>query len=95
MLLTSHGQVLFYVATHSDARIPQIASAVGVSQRRVGSILRDLCNDGMLRIIKVGRRNTYEVNPEARFRHPSMAHMRLADVLDRFAPHVVDRGASV
>lgn len=95
MLLTSHGQVLFYVAAHPDARIPQIASAVGVSQRRVGSILRDLRNDGMLRIIKVGRRNTYEVNPEARFRHPSMAHMRLSDVLDRFTPRGVNPGMSV
>jgi len=85
-LLSSHGQVLFYVAAYPDATVPAISTALGLSQRRVGTILRSLKNDGMIRISRVGRRNSYEVNGAARFRHPSLAHVRLDEILRTLAP---------
>jgi hypothetical protein len=86
MLLTSHGQVLFHVAAYPDATIPQIARTLGLSERRVGVILRDLKEDGMLRVTRIGRRNRYDVNAQARFRHPSLAHVQLSELLSTFVP---------
>src|SRR5438093_13783790 len=86
-LLTSHGQVLFFVAAYPDATIPSIGTALGLSERRVGTILRDLRDDGMVNVSRVGRRNSYLVNGAAQFRHPSLAHVRLRDIL----PQVVAR----
>ncbi|MBI3910859.1 MAG: winged helix-turn-helix transcriptional regulator [Armatimonadetes bacterium] len=86
-LLTTHGQALFYVAAHPDASIPTIAAALGLSERRIGSVLRDLRGEGMVRVTRVGRRNVYEVNGAVRFRHPILAHVRLGEILDTFAPH--------
>src|ERR1043166_7590499 len=83
-LLSSHGQVLFYLAKYPDATIAQITDAMELSSRRVGVILRDLQDAGMLQIIRVGRRNTYQVNSEATFRHPRFADVRVADILGYF-----------
>jgi predicted transcriptional regulator len=83
-LLTSHGQVLFYVAAHPDATIPRISDALGLSERRVGIILQELRNDNMIEATRVGRRNRYTVNLEATFRHPAMAYVRLGEVIDAF-----------
>ena len=85
-LLTSHGQVLFYVAAYPDATIPTIGAALGLSERRVGAILRELRDDGMVRVRRVGRRNSYEVDGAARFRHPSLAHVELQDILQKLVP---------
>src|SRR5436853_439030 len=83
-LLSSHGQVLFYLAKHADATIAQITDAVELSERRVSIILRDLQRTGMLRITRIGRRNTYQVNGDATFRHPSLSEVQLADILSYF-----------
>ncbi len=64
-LLTSHGHVLFYLA----------------AERRVVAVLHDLEAAGMVRATKMGNRKHYEVNPDAKFRHPTLSHVALRDVL--------------
>jgi hypothetical protein len=86
-LLTTHGQVLFYVAAYPDASTTQIARALGLSDRRITTVLRNLRTEKMIRATRVGRRNLYEVNGAARFRHPTLAHVRLDDILKAFVPH--------
>ncbi|HZR99848.1 MAG TPA: helix-turn-helix domain-containing protein [Chloroflexota bacterium] len=80
-LLTSHGHVLFYLAAEPDATIRQITDAIGLSERRVVAVLHDLEAAGMVRSTKVGNRKHYEVNPDAKFRHPTLSHVALRDVL--------------
>ncbi|MCC7368722.1 MAG: helix-turn-helix transcriptional regulator [Chloroflexi bacterium] len=80
-LLTSHGHVLFFVAAEPDATVRKITDAIGISERRVSSILHDLEEAGMIRSTRVGTRKHYEVNPDAHFRHPTLSHVMLRDVL--------------
>jgi DNA-binding transcriptional regulator GbsR (MarR family) len=69
-LMASHGCVLFYLATHKDATIREVAGATDLTERRVSQIVRDLSDAEMLQVQRQGRRNTYEVNTEARFPEP-------------------------
>jgi hypothetical protein len=86
-LLTTHGQVLFFVAANPEATIPTIAKALDLSERRIGVVLRGLRKEGMIRSTRVGRRNVYEINGAARFRHKTLTHVRLDHILSAFVPH--------
>ncbi len=85
-LLTSHGHVLIYLAAEADATIREITEALGISERRVSTIIHDLEAAGMLFVTKIGRRKHYEVNQEATFRHPVLSHVKLREVLDKLKP---------
>ena len=60
--LTKHGRVLLSVARDPHMRLRDIALAVGLTERRVHTILADLVSSGYVAKIKDGRRNRYEVN---------------------------------
>jgi DNA-binding transcriptional ArsR family regulator len=85
-LLTSHGHVLFFLAAEPDATVRQITDAIGISERRVSSILHDLEEAGMITSTRVGTRKHYEVNADAHFRHPTLSHIPLRDVLGQLKP---------
>src|ERR671914_487113 len=85
-LLTSHGHVLFYLATEPGATGRQNTAALGLSQRRVIAVLHDLEDAGLLTYTRVGVRTHYEINREAHFRHPTLCHVRLGDVMDTIRP---------
>jgi DNA-binding MarR family transcriptional regulator len=61
-LVTSHAEVMVYVARHPDATINVISHQLGITERRVSGILRDLSGAGFVQVKRVGRRNHYEVN---------------------------------
>jgi DNA-binding MarR family transcriptional regulator len=82
--LTNHGHVLVYVHRNPDARVRDIATAVGITERAAQTILADLEVDGYLRKTKVGRRNTYAVNAAGQFRHPEEAGHPIGDLLTLF-----------
>src|SRR6476659_6728926 len=71
-LLTNHGQVLVAVAENPDARIREIADRVGITERATQTILNDLVGAGYVQRTRVGRRNTYTVDPEKPFPHPAL-----------------------
>ena len=76
-LMSSHGVVLFYIAAHPDTTMREMAALLGLTERRVAQIVRDLADADYLTINRTGRRNTYAVNPEASFRHPTLRHVTL------------------
>lgn len=80
-LLSSHGLVLFYLASRPNATVRETADGLGISERRVASIIRDLEVTRVVRASRDGRRKRYEVDPDARFRHPALSHVKLGDVL--------------
>ncbi|MDP9366438.1 MAG: winged helix-turn-helix transcriptional regulator [Chloroflexota bacterium] len=84
-VFSNHGTVLFYVATNPDATLRQISDAVGITERQVGRIVRNLAEAGMVRIERLGRRNLYAFNPEARLRHPTLAHVPLGPIIAAIA----------
>jgi hypothetical protein len=54
---------------------------LGLTERRIGQVVRDLVDADMLRTTKVGSRNQYAVNAAATFRHPSLSHITLGQFL--------------
>lgn len=79
--LSNHGHVLVCLARDPDARTRDVAQAVGITERAIQHIVRDLVEQGYLRKEKVGRRNRYEVVRHARFRHELEAHVTLGGFL--------------
>lgn len=84
-LLSNHGHVLVWVSRHRDARIRDIAQAVGITERATLKILRDLEDDGYLTRLPQGRRTSYVINDRRPFRHPAEADQRVGDLLAVFS----------
>lgn len=68
-LLTNHGHVLLAVAVVPDARVADIAAAVGITTRATLTILHDLAEAGFVRRTKIGRRTHPALPPP----HPGRA----------------------
>ena len=79
--LTNHGHVLMVVARDPEARIRDIADAVGITERATHAILQDLVEEGYISVLKEGRRNSYEVHPELPFRHPQLRDHAVGDMV--------------
>ncbi len=86
MFLSNHGHVLVALARDPGARMRDVADAVGITERAVQQIVRDLSEQGYLHKEKVGRRNRYAVVRGATFRHELEAGVTLGDFLDLVVP---------
>lgn len=80
--LTNHAQVLLVVGRNPNARMRDIAEAVGITERATQRIIGDLVDGGYVTRRRVGRRNEYEVNPEARLRHPLARDHEVGEILN-------------
>jgi len=68
--LTNHTHVLLGVWEDPEARVRDIATRVGITERAVQRILQELESDGYLVRERVGRRNRYRVRGDRPLRHP-------------------------
>jgi hypothetical protein len=68
--LTNHAHVLVCIAEEPNVRGRDIAAQVGITERAAQSIVSDLVAEGYVTRHREGRRNRYEVNPDAPLRHP-------------------------
>ena len=80
-LVTSHGLVLLYLAAYSDSTMRAVSEALGLTERRVVDIIKDLEKADLLKVTHQSRGNHYSLNPDARFRHPVISRMPFADFL--------------
>lgn len=79
--LTNHAHVLVYVARQPDARVREIADAVGITERTAQGILTDLVDAGYLHREKAGRRNRYEHVENLPLRHPIESDHMIGELL--------------
>jgi len=80
-LLTNHAHVLVCLSRDSTQRMRNIALLVGVTERAVQRIVKELTADGFIVVSKVGRNNHYSVNDRLPLRHPLEAHRTVRDLL--------------
>jgi DNA-binding IclR family transcriptional regulator len=92
--LTNHAHVLLCVAAEPDARLRDVADAVGITERAVQHIVADLAAAGVLERTREGRRNRYTLHPEAPLRHPVEAHRHVADLVALAPPALAAAGAA-
>lgn len=80
--LSNHGHVLVCLARDPDVRMRDVAAAVGITERAVQQIVRDLVDEAFVEKEKVGRRNRYRVVRLAHFRHDLEADVSIGDFVD-------------
>ena len=88
--LTNHAAVLLCIASDPDIRLRDVAAAVGITERAVQSIVRDLEDEGYLERSRVGRRNHYELHGELPMRHPVERDHHVFELIEALAPARLD-----
>jgi predicted transcriptional regulator len=78
---SNHGNVLIYIDEHPDARLREIAVAVGITERATHKIVSELAATGCLTRERIGRRSRYTVHGEVPLRHPALRKHTVADML--------------
>ncbi|MCN0181348.1 helix-turn-helix transcriptional regulator [Salinispora arenicola] len=84
MFLTNHAHVLLAIVREPTARLRDIATSVGITERAAQTIVADLEAAGYLHRERVGRRNAYTINAAGRFRHPAEADHHIGDLIHLF-----------
>ncbi len=84
--LTHHAQVLLVVAADHTARVADIATRVGISERATLAILADLEESGYLARERVGRRTHYRVAHHRPLRHPEHRGHEIDELIAVLSP---------
>lgn len=87
-IITPHGLVLVYLFRNPDSTLRQLADVVGVTERHVARIVRDLVLAGAVTKHKKGLRNSYTLNLETTVRHPVLSRTTLREIVHALAPFV-------
>ena len=83
--LTNHAQVLLTIADDPDTRLRDVAQIVGITERAAQRIVADLVEASYVVRERVGRRNRYRINREAKMRHEAQPGHEIGPLLDLFA----------
>jgi biotin operon repressor len=84
-LLSPQGRVLFYIAACPDSPVYGIARNLGLTERAVWGVVRDLRRRGMIFLRKRGRRHFYAINLDAPLLHPTIRGLTLRPILGKLA----------
>ena len=79
--LTNHALVLSLVARNPELTAVEVAKAIGIRERAVRRIIRDLEDAGYISKKKEGRRNRYSINPGLPLRHRTQRHVAVGEFL--------------
>lgn len=85
-LFSNHGHVLICLARDPESRLRDVAADVGITERAVQKIVRDLQDNGMVSISKHGRRNRYRIHHKCTLRHDLEAHCTIGGLV-KFVNH--------
>lgn len=80
--LSNYGHVLVCLAAHPDARMRDVAEQVGITERAVQQIIRELVENGYVEKLKDGRRNRYRIVRSAHLRHSLESSVTLGEFID-------------
>lgn len=84
--LTNHTRVLLVIAGNPNARLRDIAGAIGITERATQRIVADLEEAGYLSHEKIGRRNTYRIEMRKELRHDLEKNNQIRSLLEVLRP---------
>lgn len=90
-LFSNHGHVLVCLARDPQARLRDVATSVGITERAVQKIVRDLQQGDMISVSKQGRRNQYRIHRKASLRHSLESENSIGGLID----FIIGSGKSV
>ena len=79
--ITNHAQVLLTVAAHPEATVAEVARVVRITERSAYRMLADLQRAGYVRRRKVGRHNSYEIDPSLPLCDPTVENELVGDLI--------------
>jgi hypothetical protein len=83
--LTNHARVLVCIAHDPGVRLRDIATTVGITERRAFAIVTDLTAAGYVVKAKDGRRNRYQIQTHLPLREAIGREQTIGEVLDVLA----------
>jgi hypothetical protein len=78
---SNYGHVLVCLARNREVRLRDVAAEVGITERAVQKIVRDMQDAGFITITKQGRCNRYRVNRRKSLRHGLESHCSVGKLL--------------
>jgi DNA-binding IclR family transcriptional regulator len=81
-LLTNHAQVLVAIARDPGIRLRDIATALGITERRAYAIVTELTEAGYVAKHKDGRRNRYQIQAHLPLPGPAGQRATIGALLD-------------
>ena len=78
---SNYGHVLVCLARNREARLRDVAADVGITERAVQKIVRDMQDAGFITITKQGRCNRYRINRRKSLRHGLESHCTVGKLL--------------
>ncbi|MFC1690445.1 winged helix-turn-helix domain-containing protein [Pseudomonadota bacterium] len=78
---SNYGHVLVCLGRNREARLRDVAAEVGITERAVQKIVRDLQEAGYLVVSKQGRCNRYRINRRKTLRHSLESHRTVGQLL--------------
>jgi predicted ArsR family transcriptional regulator len=79
---SNYGHVLVCLSRNREARLRDVAAEVGITERAVQKIVRDLQDAGFLTVTKQGRCNRYRINRRKSLRHDLESHCTVGKLLN-------------
>lgn len=79
--ITNHGAVLAMIGQREKITAREIAAVIGITERSVQRIIKDLEVEGYIHISKEGRANVYRVNATLPLRHNTQRDVAIHDLL--------------
>jgi predicted transcriptional regulator len=80
--LTNHAQVLISIARNHTVTAREIAAQVGITERAVQRILRDLHDGGYLTHTRAGRQNRYQIHGNVPMRHSAQQGHTIGELIE-------------
>jgi predicted transcriptional regulator len=80
--ITNHGAVLILISRRRQITAREIAAQLGITERSVMRIIKDLADDGYITREKVGRVNRYTIDKQISLRCDDTKHMLVGDLID-------------
>jgi hypothetical protein len=84
--LTNHGLTLLCIAEDPRARLRDIASTVGITERAAQRIVSDLVAAGYVERSREGRRNTYALGLNLQVELPNQRDVDLGSLMQVLGP---------
>jgi len=79
--ITNHGAVLTLIGQYGQITAREIATELGITERSVMRIIKDLGNEGYIEKKRDGRVNIYQVNIEVPLRRHDKRGVMIGDLL--------------
>jgi DNA-binding transcriptional ArsR family regulator len=92
-LLTNHGRLLLAIENEPGLRVRDMAERLGLSERGISLILRDLREAGYVTARREGRRTFYSAVPEKPLRTDYLRHQSVGQLLALLAEAESSRGS--